>query len=49
MKIKKKTFFIAGQSGNGKSTALNLLTKNHKQFDDLYNFKYIAGRSIFFI
>jgi hypothetical protein len=45
--IPSKTFFIAGQSGNGKSSVLNLLTTNYPQIDEKYDFFYIAGRSVF--
>lgn len=45
--IPSKTFFIAGQSGNGKSSVLNLLTTNYPEVDDKYEFFYIAGRSVF--
>ena len=47
-KISSKTFFIAGQSGNGKSTVLNLLTTNYKEIEEKYIFHTIAGRTIFF-
>ena len=42
-----KTFFIAGQSGNGKSTVLNLLTSNYPIIEEKYNVHTIAGRAIF--
>lgn len=45
--ITSKTFFIAGQSGNGKSTVLNLLTTNYPKLKDQFKFNYIAGRTIF--
>jgi hypothetical protein len=45
--IPSKSFFIAGQSGNGKSTVLNLLTTNYPDLKDSFEFKYIAGRTIF--
>ena len=47
-KINSKTFFIAGQSGNGKSTVLNLLTTNYSEIEEKYMFHTIAGRTIFF-
>ena len=45
--IPSKSFFIAGQSGNGKSSVLNLLTRNYPQLDEKYEFHYIAGRKVF--
>lgn len=45
--IPSKAFFIAGQSGNGKSTVLNLLTTNYPELEDNFEFNYIAGRTIF--
>lgn len=45
--IPSKSYFVAGQSGNGKSTLLNLLTKKHPELNDQYEFHYIAGRTIF--
>lgn len=45
--IPSKSFFIAGQSGNGKSTLLNLLTTNYPDVNSKYEFHYLAGRSIF--
>lgn len=46
-KVPSKTFFIAGQSGNGKSTVLNLLTTNFSELEAKYSFNHIAGRTIF--
>jgi len=46
--IPSKTFFIAGQSGNGKSSVLNLLTTNYEDIEKKYMFHTIAGREIFF-
>lgn len=46
-KVPSKTFFIAGQSGNGKSTVLNLLTTNFEEIEEKYIFHTIAGRTIF--
>ena len=43
----KQSFFIAGQSGNGKSTVLNLLDTNHPKLKDKYEFKYMSGKEIF--
>jgi energy-coupling factor transporter ATP-binding protein EcfA2 len=45
--VSSKAFFIAGQSGNGKSTVLNLLTTNYPELEDNFEFNYIAGRTIF--
>lgn len=45
--VRSKAFFIAGQSGNGKSTVLNLLTTNYPDLRDNFEFNYIAGRTIF--
>lgn len=45
--IPSKSFFIAGQSGNGKSSVLNLLTSEYPVLEEKYIFKYIAGRQIF--
>ena len=42
-----KTYFIAGQSGNGKSSVLNLLTKTYPKIDDKYDFIHIPGRKVF--
>ena len=46
-KIPTKSFFIAGQSGNGKSTILNLLTTKYPKLNDKYEFLYISGKSVF--
>ena len=46
-KIPTKSFFIAGQSGNGKSSVLNLLTTEYPFLEDSYIFNYVAGRQIF--
>ena len=43
----RKTFFIAGQSGNGKSSVLNLLTSNYPKMEEQYHFHTIAGKDIF--
>ncbi len=45
--VRSKAFFIAGQSGNGKSTVLNLLTTNYPDLKENFEFNYIAGRTIF--
>ncbi len=41
-----KTYLIAGQSGNGKSTALYQLSKK-KELTDIYDIKYISGKQAF--
>jgi len=46
-KVPSKTFFIAGQSGNGKSTVLNLLTTNFEEIEEKYTFHTVAGKNIF--
>lgn len=46
-RVPSKTFFIAGQSGNGKSTMLNMLTTSYPELSEKYEFHYIAGRSVF--
>jgi len=45
--LPSKSFFIAGQSGNGKSSVLNLLTTQYPDIGDKYEFNYIVGRKIF--
>lgn len=45
--IPTKTFYIAGQSGNGKSTILNLLTTKYPELENKYEFFYISGKTIF--
>ena len=45
--IPSKSFFIAGQSGNGKSSVLNLLTIKYPILEEKYIFNYVAGREIF--
>lgn len=47
LQLHNKTFLIAGQSGNGKSSALNMLSINYPQIKDKYDFKYIYGRKNF--
>ncbi len=42
-----KTFFVAGQLGNGKSSMLNLLTTNFPNINEKYEFHYIYGRAVF--
>lgn len=46
-RINSKSFFIAGQSGNGKSSVLHMLTTNYPQLEDKYLFHYITGREVF--
>lgn len=45
--IPTKSFFIAGQSGNGKSTILNLLTTKYPELDKKFDVLYISGKEIF--
>ncbi|MEA3352761.1 MAG: hypothetical protein U9Q33_02950 [Campylobacterota bacterium] len=45
--VPTKSFFIAGQSGNGKSTILNLLTTKYTKLESKYDFLYISGKEIF--
>jgi energy-coupling factor transporter ATP-binding protein EcfA2 len=42
-----KTFLIAGQSGNGKSSALNMLSLRYPKITQKYDFKYVVGRKNF--
>ncbi len=44
-RIPQKTFFVTGQSGNGKSTALNFIAS--KLISDRYEIKYLNGRDVF--
>ncbi len=43
--IPHNSFFLTGQSGNGKSTALNFIA--NKAIDTRYEIKYIHGRDAF--
>lgn len=43
--IPDKSFFVTGQSGNGKSTALNFLPDESINTD--YDVKYLNGRDVF--
>lgn len=43
--IPNKSFFVTGQSGNGKSTALNFLPDT--RIEDKYDVKYLNGRDMF--
>lgn len=45
--LPNKTYLIAGQSGNGKSSALNMLSIKYPQLNKKYDFKYIYGRKNF--
>lgn len=45
--IPSKSFFIAGQSGNGKSSVLHMLTTEYPKLEDKYLFHYITGREVF--
>jgi len=45
--IPGKSFFVAGQSGNGKSTVLNFLNTKYPALKDKYEFRYLAGREVF--
>jgi len=43
----RQTYLIAGQTGNGKSSALNMLSINYPKINEIYDFKYIVGRKNF--
>jgi len=43
----KQTYLIAGQTGNGKSSALNMLSINYPKINEIYDFKYVVGRKNF--
>lgn len=43
--IPNKTFFLTGQSGNGKSTSLNFLPDH--RINNEYEVKYLYGRNVF--
>ncbi len=43
----KQTYLIAGQTGNGKSSALNMLSINYPKINEMYDFKYVVGRKNF--
>ncbi len=43
----EETFFIAGQPGNGKSTALSLLPHKHPEVKDKYDLIYLYGKEKF--
>lgn len=42
-----ESIFIAGQSGNGKTSAINYLLSTDEKIQDKYHVKYIMGREIF--
>lgn len=44
---KNKTYFMVGQSGNGKSTSLNMLGTINPKLNNKYDFFYIKGREAF--
>ena len=43
----QETIFVAGQPGNGKSTALHLLPQTHPVINELYEVLYLNGRDKF--
>ncbi|MFK5976648.1 MAG: hypothetical protein QM493_09090 [Sulfurovum sp.] len=43
----RETYLIAGQTGNGKSSALNMLSINYPKINEMYDFKYVVGRKNF--
>ena len=43
----RETYLIAGQTGNGKSSALNMLSINYPKINKMYDFKYVVGRKNF--
>ena len=45
--IPTKSFFIAGQSGNGKSTVLSLLDVNYASIGEKYDLHYFSGKETF--
>ncbi len=45
--LPNKFFYISGQSGNGKSTALNLLTEKNPDLKNIYDFHHIEGKDVF--
>lgn len=42
-----KTFYVTGQSGNGKTTALNFLSNNNDPINDKYKIITIPGKDLF--
>ncbi len=45
--IPSKAFFIAGQSGNGKSSAVQLFSSNYPDLNDYYDIKILNARNVF--
>ena len=45
--VYEKMFFIAGQQGNGKSTILNVLKQENKNFADKYEIRHLQTKDIF--
>ncbi len=43
----EETIFVAGQSGNGKSSALQLFSTNYPDLNDLYDIKILNARNVF--
>ncbi|MEA3512501.1 MAG: hypothetical protein U9R37_02770 [Campylobacterota bacterium] len=43
----QETIFVAGQSGNGKSSALQLFATKYPELSDLYDIKILNARDIF--
>lgn len=43
----EETIFVAGQSGNGKSSALQLFSSNYPDLNDYYDIKILNGRNVF--
>jgi len=46
-KNKENIFFIAGQRGNGKSTILNNLKHENKEFDNAYEIRHMQAMELF--
>ena len=43
----EETIFVAGQSGNGKSSALQLFSSNYPDLNDYYDIKILNARNVF--
>ena len=43
----QETIFIAGQSGNGKSSALQLFSTNYPDLNNYYDIKVLNARDVF--
>jgi hypothetical protein len=43
----EETIFVAGQSGNGKSSALQLFSTNYPDLNDYYDIKILNARNVF--